>query len=94
MEDAFNSSAVAWCYGVCRHSDYLPQPPTSKAFDDCCNEFWWVCPYVAKGLWRGEMTYAKHALEQFVREQLDKMLTWHIGIKTQFWRNPGKLAST
>ena len=29
--------------------DYLPQPPTAKAFADCCNEFWWVCPYVAKG---------------------------------------------
>src|SRR5262245_45941223 len=31
-------------------SDYLPRPPTAKAFSDCCNEFWWVCPYVAKGL--------------------------------------------
>lgn len=31
-------------------SDYLPKPPTVKAFSDCCNEFWWVCPGVAKGL--------------------------------------------
>jgi aminoglycoside 6-adenylyltransferase len=22
--------------------DYLPIPPTAKAFADCCNEFWWV----------------------------------------------------
>ncbi|MCX5973532.1 MAG: aminoglycoside 6-adenylyltransferase, partial [Coprothermobacterota bacterium] len=29
---------------------YFPQPPTAKAFADYCNEFWWVCPYVAKGL--------------------------------------------
>lgn len=72
-------------------SDYLPRPPTSKEFSDCCNEFWWVCPYVAKGLWREEITYAKHMLDQVVREQLVKMVTWHIGVKTQFLRNPGKL---
>jgi len=71
-------------------SDYLPKPPTSKAFADCCNEFWWVCTYVAKGLWREEITYAKYMLDQIVREQLTKALTWHIGIKTQFSVNPGK----
>jgi aminoglycoside 6-adenylyltransferase len=69
--------------------DYLPRPPTAKAFTDCCNEFWWVCPYVAKGLWRAEILYAKHMLE-VVREQLMKMLIWHIGVRTQFSRNPGK----
>ena len=72
-------------------SDYLPKPPTAKAFADCCNEFWWVCPYVAKGLWRQEITYAKNMLDQVVREELMKMLTWHIGVKTQFLKNPGKL---
>ena len=71
-------------------SDYLPKPPTAKAFSDCCNEFWWVCLLVAKGLWREEIIYAKHMLDQAVREQLEKMLTWHIGIKTQFACNPGK----
>jgi aminoglycoside 6-adenylyltransferase len=70
-------------------SDYLPRPPTAKAFSDCCNEFWWVCPYVAKGLWRGEIIYAKHMLDQMVRAQLMKMLTWHIGVKTRFLSNPG-----
>jgi len=72
-------------------SDYLPKPPTAKAFSDCCNEFWWVSPYVAKGLWREEITYAKSMLDEVVREQLMKMLTWHIGVKTGFSRNPGKL---
>jgi aminoglycoside 6-adenylyltransferase len=72
-------------------SDYVPSLPTAKAFSDCCNEFWWVCPYVAKGLWREEIIYAKHMLDQVVREQLMKMLTWHIGIETQFSRNAGKL---
>jgi aminoglycoside 6-adenylyltransferase len=72
-------------------SDYLPQPPTAKAFSDCCNEFWWVCPYVAKGLWREEIPYAKHMADHFVRDELTKMLKWHIGVKTQFSKSPGKL---
>jgi aminoglycoside 6-adenylyltransferase len=71
-------------------SDYLPQPPTQKAFDDCCNEFWWVSKYVAKGLWRGEIIYARHMMDQYVREQLMKVLVWYIGAKTQFSINPGK----
>lgn len=71
-------------------SDYLPRPPTAHAFADCCNEFWWVSLGVAKGLWRGELPYAKHIFECFVREQLMKMLAWYIGIKTGFARSPGK----
>lgn len=69
---------------------YLPQKPSAKAFDDCCNEFWWLNPYVAKGLWRGEMIYSKHFLDCVMRAQLMKMLTWYFGIHTDFQRSPGK----
>lgn len=72
-------------------SDFFPIPPTAKAFYDCCNEFWWVCPYVAKGLWREEILYAKHMLDHVIREQVMKMLTWHMGVKTRFLHSPGKL---
>jgi aminoglycoside 6-adenylyltransferase len=71
-------------------ASYLPTPPTAKGFADCCNEFWWVSPYAAKGLWRGELLYAKEMQDVYVREQLMKMLTWHIGIRTDFKINPGK----
>jgi aminoglycoside 6-adenylyltransferase len=70
--------------------DYLPCPPTAKAFSDCCNEFWWVCPYVAKGLWREEIIYAKYMVDRVLREQLTKMLIWYVGARTQFSCNPGK----
>ncbi len=70
--------------------DYLPTPPTAKAFADCCNEFWWVSPYVAKGLWRQEILNAKYMLDVYVRDQLTKMLAWYIGLKTQFTGAPGK----
>jgi aminoglycoside 6-adenylyltransferase len=72
-------------------SGYLPTPPSAKAFADCCNEFWWVSPYVAKGLWREEITYAKHEMDDAVRSQLMKMLTWYVGMQTDFKQCPGKL---
>ncbi|NWG07750.1 MAG: aminoglycoside 6-adenylyltransferase [Chloroflexi bacterium] len=84
--------------GLLRHvplssdKDYLPKLPTDKQFQDCCNEFWWVSPYVAKGLWRGELTYARHMMDMVIREeQLMKMLTWYFGAKTGFKKSPGKL---
>ena len=70
-------------------SDYLSTPPTPKSFADCCNEFWWVSCYVAKGLWREEIVYAKTMLDTAMRDQLLKMLTWHVGIKTGFAAGPG-----
>jgi len=71
--------------------DYLPKEPTEKLFQDCCNEFWWVNPYVAKGLWRQELTYAKYMLDVVLgEEQLMKMLTWYFGTKTDFKKSPGK----
>jgi aminoglycoside 6-adenylyltransferase len=72
-------------------SSYMPKPPTAKAFFDCTNEFWWVSPYVAKGLWRREIVYARHILDVYVREQLDKMLAWYVGICSGFQKSPGKL---
>lgn len=71
-------------------ASYLPTPPDAKAFADCCNEVWWVSPYVAKGLWRRELPYAKAMLDEYVRAQLMKMLRWQIGIQTDFKINPGK----
>ncbi len=74
-------------------SDYLPTPPSAREFADCCNEFWWVCPYVAKGLWRTELIYARQLLDQVLRAQLMKMLTWQVGIKNHFSTNPGKFGT-
>lgn len=68
----------------------LPTPPTEKAFNDCCNEFWWLSPYVAKGLWRDELPYAMEMLE-YRRAQLMKMITWYVGVKTDFQKSPGKM---
>jgi aminoglycoside 6-adenylyltransferase len=71
-------------------TSYLPLPPIRSQFANCCNEFWWVCPYVAKGLWRGELTYAQGMLEGGLRVELMKMVTWFTGVNTSFTKNLGK----
>lgn len=70
--------------------DYLPRPPSEKEFSNCCNEFFWVSTYVAKGIWRKELTYTKHVSEQCVKESLIKLLTWHAAIRTKYVKTIGK----
>lgn len=70
--------------------DYRVKPPSPEFFADCCNEFWWVSTYVAKGLWRQEMLYAQDHLHQVVRPMLVKMLEWQVGIQTDFSLSIGK----
>lgn len=65
-------------------SDYVIKPPGQKEFNDVCNEFWWVSTYVAKGLARNEITYAKEMLETVVRPMFMKMTAWYIGSKNNF----------
>lgn len=69
---------------------FLITPPRQQQFTDCCNEFWWVCTYVAKGLFRDEITYSKEMLELHVRVMFYKMIEWNIGIETGFAVSIGK----
>jgi aminoglycoside 6-adenylyltransferase len=70
--------------------DFIIKQPKKKEFSDCCNEFWWVSTYVAKGLWRKEITYAKSMMENPVRNMFMQMLEWYVGIKTDFSVSSGK----
>lgn len=69
---------------------HVPAPPTADAFADTCNEFWWLAPYVAKGLVRGEPTYARHHLDTVMRAQLMRVLGWWVATASGFTRGPGK----
>jgi aminoglycoside 6-adenylyltransferase len=73
------------------NKDYLTKPPTAGEFAECCNEFWWVSTYIAKGLWRRELSYVKFMYDQPVRDMLILMLKWHIGLRTNFAADSGKL---
>lgn len=70
--------------------DYWVKRPTQELFNICCNEFWWVILYIAKGLWREEIPYAMDCLNYWVRPQLMKMLSWYAGFKTNFSCSMGK----
>ncbi|MEC0246410.1 aminoglycoside 6-adenylyltransferase [Paenibacillus chitinolyticus] len=69
--------------------DYWVQRPSAEFYADCCNEFWWVSTYVAKGLWRQEILYAIDHMN-LVRAMLLKMLEWKVGIDTGFSLSIGK----
>lgn len=70
--------------------DYWIKKPTQAQFFCTCNEFWWCLDNVAKGLWRKEIPYVQDMLNFHVRKQLEKMLSWKIGIQTDFSVSAGK----
>lgn len=71
-------------------SDYHIQKPSPAQYHSVCNEFWWCLDNVAKGLWREEIPYVQDMLNFPVRKQLEKMLSWKIGILTGFSVSIGK----
>lgn len=77
-------------YPVPTDADYHVKKPSPEDFDGCCNEFWWVSTYVVKGLCRKEILYASAHLNRIVREELFRMLSWHVGINTNFSLSVGK----
>ena len=70
--------------------DYWIQCPTKEQFLCSCNEFWWCLNNVAKGLWREEMTYVQDMVNHIIRKELLKMLSWKVGIMTDFSVSIGK----
>jgi len=71
-------------------ADYLVPRPSIKEFQDICNEFWWVCPYVAKALAREEIIHAKEIMEGPVRQMFHRILEIHVGVQTDFTVSLGK----
>lgn len=69
--------------------DYWIKRPTPGMFDNCCNEFWWLSTYVAKGLVRKELPYANAHLD-LMRNQLMTMLSWQVGLEKGFTFSIGK----
>lgn len=72
------------------NEDYRVKKPDAACYWDCCNEFWWVSTYVAKGLWREELTYAAYHIDQCVRAMLFQMLDWQVGIEHNYAVSTGK----
>jgi aminoglycoside 6-adenylyltransferase len=56
--------------------------PTKEIFDNTCNEFWWVMKTFAEYTLRKELPSAMFYLNVAVRDLLNKMLRWHIYLKS------------
>ncbi len=65
-------------------SGYWIKRATKSRYDGCCNEFWWCLNNVAKGIVRDQIPYAMRMYHEVVHIELDKMIEWYIGIRTNF----------
>ncbi|CUO14957.1 aminoglycoside 6-adenylyltransferase [Clostridium disporicum] len=72
--------------------DYYVKKPTEEEYIATCNEFWWCSNNIAKGLWRQEIPYVQDMANLIVRKELEKMLSWKVGIITDFSVSVGKSA--
>lgn len=70
--------------------DYWVKRPTYGQYFSRCNNFWWVAPYCAKGLWREEILFTIEVMNSYVRQELLTMLSWQVGIQTEFKVSIGK----
>ena len=70
-------------------SGHFLKKPSEQHFADSCNEFWWVSPYVAKGLCREEFFYATFHLDRVLREELLRITAWNVGAEHDFKVNLG-----
>lgn len=70
--------------------DYWVKKPSYEEYYSHCNEFWWVAPYCAKGLWRNETLYAAEMLNNCIRPELLNLLSWYVGTQTDFKVSVGK----
>lgn len=70
--------------------DHWIKRPTFGEYFSTCNDFWWVAPYCAKGLWREEILYSIDVMNNYIREGLINMIRWNIGIDTEFKISIGK----
>lgn len=70
--------------------DYWIKKPTYGQYFSICNNFWWVVPYCAKGLWRHEILFTIETMNTYVRKELLTMLNWLVGTQTEFKLSTGK----
>jgi aminoglycoside 6-adenylyltransferase len=69
---------------------HVPAPPTKAEYDALVEEFWWDTTYVAKALRRGEIVFAKFALEYDTKlGALRRFLEWRLEIDHDWSLKPG-----
>jgi len=76
----FDRSGAADCLPESTGTRHLTKPPAEAEYADTLNAFWWDITYVAKGLARGELPFAKAMLDGIVRTEIvGRIVAWYIG---------------
>ncbi len=69
---------------------HIPAAPTEAEYRAIIEEFWWDTTYVAKALWRGEVVFAKFALDYDAKlVALRRVLEWRIELDHDWSLRPG-----
>jgi aminoglycoside 6-adenylyltransferase len=69
---------------------HIPRPPTEAEYRAQVEEFFWSATYVAKGLRRGEVVFAKFALDTDMKlGSLRRMLEWRVELDHDWSLRPG-----
>jgi aminoglycoside 6-adenylyltransferase len=69
---------------------HIPSPPSQAELDALAEELWWSASYVAKALWRGEVVFAKFALDVDMKlGVLRRFLEWRIELANDWSVKPG-----
>ncbi len=72
------------------HRAHIPVRPSESEYRTLVEEFWWDTTYVAKALWRGEIVFAKFALEYDTKiVALRRFLEWRIELDHDWSLRPG-----
>ena len=72
------------------YTQYWTKQPTEAEYERLVNVFWFDVTYVAKGLFRDELFYAKWMLDSLLHhEYLKTALAWYTGMENKWKSNPG-----
>ena len=72
-------------------SDYFIKEPTNELYQGCCTGFFFALgSHIPKTIWRRNLPYLKFIIQACLRESVQMMLAWEIGIKTGFDKSIGK----
>lgn len=64
--------------------------PSKMMFFNICNEFWWQCVPIAKGIIRNELIYVEYMMAHYQLPSLYKLLDWKVGEANDFTVSTGK----
>lgn len=63
---------------------YAIQKPSEAVYHAAANDFWWCLNNVAKGIVREQLPYAMWMYHCVVRDELEHMIEWYVGMRNGF----------